>query len=457
MWNTLKITEPQSSRRRGASSRFMKQTAAKLSVYLIVLLFSVEAMAATPYPGYIFTASGYYGYLIDPSGNTVHTWKATSSAQSNADLLPDGSALFPIKTTCTVRGGGAFPHGRLQQINWDNQVVWDAVICDATYTPGYDAEPIAKQDGSFTVLVGGTTNTNGVKIVEVKPVPPSGKEFVWQYDLPSNAIGSGVLNSLSFNPDLGDSGYIAVNFNAGKKIAVIDKAKKSVVCTYVVSTGSVNHAVKWVTPYYSGTLIPSPDANSAAMRTNNLLVVNNANQAAQSLAIEYTCNIAGSTLTEVKKITYAFASHEGSVQRLPNGNTFVQNGMQSSKISELDDNGTVVRTLNAPGIVQRALMYGPAYPGLKTFTSLKENSGISRSCAGTFALKAAAEVGKITVANSSKATARLRVYSLSGKTVFSASTRRREFVFSTGTLTAGVYYIDVHHASGTFRASFVKM
>jgi hypothetical protein len=34
---------------------------------------------------------------------------------------------------------------------------------------------------------------------------------------------------------------------------------------------------------------------------------------------------------------------------------------------------------------------------------------------------------------------------------------RSTLVFSTGTLTAGVYYIDVIQSSGAFRTSFIKM
>lgn len=185
--------------RRSVEAKGMRSCA-----YIIVSLFIVSGtMAATPYPGYIFCASGQYGYLISPTGETVHSWKATGSAQSHADLLPDGSVLFPMQpnspastlltnpTSCPIgKRAGGFPHGRLQQINWDNQVVWDAIVCDATFTPAYDAEPIVKQDGSFTVLVGGIPSSNGVKIVEIKPLPPTGKEIIWQYDLPTDAVAS---------------------------------------------------------------------------------------------------------------------------------------------------------------------------------------------------------------------------------------------------------------------------
>jgi hypothetical protein len=262
------------------------------------------------------------------------------------------------------------------------------------------------------------------------------------------------VNSISYNPDtsLSDSGLIAINYNGGKKIVVIDKANKSVVCTYSVTSGTGNHAVMWVSRYFLGTTILQPDANSTAMRLNNLVVVNNSVK-----AVEIKFNSDGKTLTWVKDFTYSFAAHEGSIQRLPNGNTLIQKGMNTSTITEFDDNGQTVRTVTAPGGVQRAYMYGPAYPGLRTYTNLKENPPVSPSGAGRFTYNATAGVGKIAFANAKGSPLRMRVYSLSGKTVYSASTRGRELVFSTGTLTAGVYNIDVQYSAGSLRTSFVKM
>lgn len=430
---------------------------------LIGLLLFSNIVSAPPYPGYIFYASGAKGYLINPTGETVHIWNATSSAQSHADLLPDGSVLFPMQpnspastlltnpTSCPLKGmSGGFPHGRLQQINWNNQVVWDAIVCDATFTPAYDAEPIAKPDGSYTVLIGGISSSNGVKLVEIKPVPPTGKEILWQYDLPADGIANGFVNSISYNPDLGEGGYIAINYNMGRKIVVIDKAKKSVIFSYTVSTGTGNHAVMWVSRYFLGTTILQPDADAAAMRVGNLVVVNNSIK-----AIELKFNTENKTLTWVKDFTNAFASHEGSVQRLPNGNTLVQNGMQSNGITEFDDNGQKVRTVVTQGSAQRSYMYGPSYPGLKNYTNLKRNAGMEPFGAGAATYTAAVRAGKITVVNTNGSLMRCRIYSLSGKIVFSASTRGNEFVFSTGALTAGVYYIDVRNGSGVFLKSFV--
>ena len=411
-----------------------------------------EAMAATPYPGYIFTASGTYGYLISPTGETVHTWKATSSACSNAYLLPDGSALFPIKptTTCPVRGDGAYPHGRLQKISWDGVITWDAVVCDATFTPSYDCDPMPNGN----VIVGGATNTGGLKIVEVQPSGTSGATVVWSYTLPDSLAGGsggmggmgGIINSLSYNADLD---YILIDLNGTGKLVVINhQGAGGIVFTFMVGTSGFTHAAEWVHKNYLGTNMPVPGADTAAMRLNNLLVVHNPTEAVE---VNFRSN------TKVKSFTYPFEQHEGSVQRLPNGNTLVQKGMGTKVITELDDNGQTVRTVTAPGGVQRAYMYGPAYPGLKTYTEIRQDTPIPSSRAGRFVYNAAAGIGKIVLANTAGTPLRLRIYSLSGKTVYSASTPGREFVFSAGTLTSGVYNIEVRYGAGSFRASFVTM
>jgi hypothetical protein len=433
---------------RGKGLTIMERSAIRLLVSLIVSLnLMPDTMAATPYPGYIFCASGQYGYLISPTGTTVHTWKASGSACSNAYLLPDGSALFPLQTTCTVRGDGAFPHGRLQKISWDGVITWDAVVCDATYTPGYDLDPMPNGN----VIVGGATNTGGLKIVEVQPSGTSGSTIVWSYTLPDSlttgtSMGGGYINSLSYNPDLD---YILIDLNVVRKLVVINhKGVGGIVYTYPVGTSGFTHAAEWVHKNYLGTNIPVPGADTMAMRLNNLLVVHNATEAVE---VNFKTN------TKVKSITYPYEQHEGSVQRLPNGNTLVQKGMGSKVITELDDNGQTVRTVTAPGSVARAYMYGPSYPGLKTYTSLKENTCVQPSGPAAFIYNAAAGTGKIAITNSAGSPLRLRIYSLSGKTVYSASTRGGKFVIPAGTFTAGVYNIEMRYDSGSFRASFVKM
>jgi hypothetical protein len=260
--------------------------------------------------------------------------------------------------------------------------------------------------------------------------------------LPDSLSKGGYINSISYNPDLD---YILVDVNQVRKLVVIDhKGAGKVVYTYLVGTSGSTHAAEWVHKNFMGTSIPMPDADNTAMRLNNLLVVHNSTEAVE---VNFTTN------TKVKAFTFAFSAHEGSVQRLPNGNTLVCNA--SNKATELDDNGKTVRTITLPGSVQRAYMYGPTYPGLKIVTVIA--AMISTAAAGKFTYNATANTGTITVANNVESPLDVRMYSLYGRMVYSSSSAGGKAVFSTRNLQAGIYFVDVHHASGSFRASIVKL
>jgi hypothetical protein len=416
-----------------------KNLSAALTVTTIFLGLVARIQAAPAYQGYIFCASGQTAYLLNPSGTKVHEWKATSSARSCAYLLPDGSALFPIQTSCTVRGDGAYPHGRLQKVSWEGKVIWDAVVCDETFTPGYDLEPLPNGN----VLVAGASSSGGLKIVEIQQSGTSGKTVAWQYNLPDSLGNTGYINSISYNPDLK---YIGIDINQAKKLVVIDYTTKSIVCTYRVSSGTATHAAMWVTKYYIGTDIVMADADLTAMRVNNLLVVNNSLQ-----VVEFN----PATRSLVKTLPFSFSAHEGSVQRLPNGNTLVNSA--NNKVTELSENGSsvsTVRTITLPGSAARAYMYGPAYPGLRSTSSLEPLS-TRTTRTGNFIYHTASNTGRITLAKGSEW--HIRIYSLSGKTVYSRTIQEDKAVFSTGDLLSGVYYITFGNASASFKDSFVKM
>jgi hypothetical protein len=138
--------------------------------------------AATADPGYTFCASGTTAYLLNMSGQTVHTWTASGSAQTCAYLLHDGSALFPIQnTSCTSpQHNGAYPSGRFQKIGWDGTILWDYKFCDATARAGYDVEPMPNGN----ILVPADSSTVA-KIVEIQPSGTTNGTVVWSYTLPS--------------------------------------------------------------------------------------------------------------------------------------------------------------------------------------------------------------------------------------------------------------------------------
>lgn len=410
-----------------------------MGVIIFHLTFTIDASAAEAYEGFVFCACGQTAYLINPDGETVHTWKATSSARACAYLLPDGSAIFPIRATCPVRGDGAYPHGRLQMISWEGEIVWDAVVCDNTYTPGYDLEPMP--NGTF--LVAGAADDGGLKVVEVKPVGTDDYENVWEFKLPSNLGNSGYINSICYNPDLN---YVGMDINQTKKLVVIDYGTKEVVYAHSINSGSATHAATFVTKYFIGTDIEMPDADIDAMRINNMLVVNNSSQAVEVDMVNQQ---------QVMTIPFSFSSHEGSVQRLPNGNTLVN--AQRNSVTEITDNGTKVRAIQLPGTANRAYMYGPTYSGLVDFTtSVTSTPKVSQVSGFTF--NQTTGWGTITLQKTNEHPMQIRIYSLSGKTVYSEKARGKVVTFSARDLVPGVYYIKLEsNAFETFKSRFIKM
>ncbi|MEZ4650011.1 MAG: hypothetical protein R3E97_14720 [Candidatus Eisenbacteria bacterium] len=168
--------------------------------------------------------------------------------------------------------------------------------------------------------------------------------------------GNTYMNSVSYNPELD---LVVLDMQTPqRKVVVVDHSLASapVVQVYQVSGTGRLHAAAWSHRYYLGTDLEMPDIDEEAMRLNSPLVVDNG----LDRVVEY--DWATSALTT---IPYSFSDHEGSVQRLPNGNTLVTRG-GSTQIQQIDDTGAVMRTINAPGQIQRAYAYGPAFPAFRT-------------------------------------------------------------------------------------------
>jgi hypothetical protein len=414
-----------------------------LAVLLLGAL-SLGTQAAPPYQGYVFFASGPNAYLFDPSGITVHTWHASGNAQTCAYLLPDGSALFPIQnSTCLApHHDGAYPSGRFQKIGWDGQILWDYRFCDPTARAGYDVEPMP--NGNILIP---TDATNVSKIFEVHPTGPTTGDIVWQCALPDSLTGSNTyMNSVSYNPELD---MILVDMQEPvRKLVVIDHSVPggSIVHTYRVPGTGRLHAAAWVHKYFLGTDTEMPDHNPAAMRLNNLLVVHNGGDR----VAEFVMGTGAMTT-----IPYAFQDHEGSVQRLPNGNTLVTRG-GSTTIAELDDTGLVVSTMTAPGIIQRAYEYGPTYSGLQQLwpAGIPGEEPAPTTPTVRFVYDRATEMGRVFLSTTQASPLAVRVFTANGRAVCETSSPGTQASFSTTGLPSGIYYVQVQYAGPPYSTRF---
>ena len=91
------------------------------------------------------------------------------------------------------------------------------------------------------------------------------------------------------------------------------------------------------------------------MRIGNIITVSNGDNEAVEVNPQ--------TNKRIKSFKYEFSEHQGSVQRLPNGNTLIVSGY-SKIINELDDNGKIVWSLETSNRISRAYRYGLKYQGV---------------------------------------------------------------------------------------------
>lgn len=138
-------------------------------------------------------------FLIDMNGRVVKTWPTDSTPASIAYLLDNGNllraGLAPNPPFGRTAGGG----GKMQEFNWNGELVWDFTWGTPTATQHHDftrlpngnvlmlvkekktaAEAIAA--GRIPSTVEGT-DVQPDSLVEIKPVGKTGGEVVWEWRL----------------------------------------------------------------------------------------------------------------------------------------------------------------------------------------------------------------------------------------------------------------------------------
>ena len=64
-------------------------------------------------------------YLVDAAGQVVHTWQHDLEPGGGAYLLENGHLLRGAREPDVPVFSGGGQSGRLQEITWDGEVVWD--------------------------------------------------------------------------------------------------------------------------------------------------------------------------------------------------------------------------------------------------------------------------------------------------------------------------------------------
>jgi len=138
-------------------------------------------------------------YLIDMNGRVVKTWDAGSTPSSIAYLLENGNLIRAGLATNPPFGNTAGGGGKMQEFDWNGELVWNFTFGTATTTQHHDftrlpngnvlmlvkekktaAEAIAA--GRIPSTVEGT-EVQPDSLIEIKPMGKTGGEVVWEWHL----------------------------------------------------------------------------------------------------------------------------------------------------------------------------------------------------------------------------------------------------------------------------------
>ena len=157
-------------------------------------------------PGYVFfnPLLSHTTYLVDVEGRVVHTWESQYDSGGGAYLLDNGHLLRGGQEPDPAVFSDGGQAGRIQEVTWDGEVVWDFVFADEhhllhhdlTVLPNGNVLAIAwEAKTAEEAVLGGRrpelTPEAGLwpdMIVEFEPQPPDGAQIVWEWHMWDHTI-----------------------------------------------------------------------------------------------------------------------------------------------------------------------------------------------------------------------------------------------------------------------------
>ncbi|MCX6914631.1 MAG: aryl-sulfate sulfotransferase [Verrucomicrobia bacterium] len=154
-------------------------------------------------------------YLIDNDGRIVHQWKSAYEPGQSAYLLPNGHLLRA--GMLRVQGGtGGGEGGRLEEYDWDGNLVWEFNHATRDYQLHHDIKPlpnghilalmVERKSREETIAAGFDARLLRDEflvpdaVVEIEPILPKGGRIVWEWHVWDHLI----QNSDRTKPNYGD-------------------------------------------------------------------------------------------------------------------------------------------------------------------------------------------------------------------------------------------------------------
>ena len=196
-------------------------------------------------PGYtlLSTMNSKNVYLLNNEGRVVHAWKPDTTSHHCCYLLPNGHLLRPAELGGREKsfGGGPAPLGRIQEFDWNGEIVWDYTFFNDKQLPHHD---ICKMPNGNVLLIVWEKKTvdecvaAGRKkelvskyllpdsLIEVKPTGKTTGEVVWEWHLWDHLVQDHDSTKANFGVVAGHPELVDVNYVSEPPKPPADAAKK---------------------------------------------------------------------------------------------------------------------------------------------------------------------------------------------------------------------------------------
>lgn len=467
----------------------LNKTPISLKVFFFLFLgILFKAQTQDVYPGYAFYSSGRECKLYDMDKNLVHTWTSNYQCAGAARLCRDSSVLYSGRNP-DGWSGGVLTGGQIQIIKWNGELAWDFQYASSEYCPHHNMEIMYYTDDpkeTPNVLLACYEKENNAselpdKLVEIKPTGKTTGEIVWQWyawdhrtndpdnhpellEEPSGTRPGGDwnhLNSVSYNRVLDQivcgiknfdefiiidhsttieeaSGHTGGTYGKGGDILYRWGKASNYGCTgndYIRG----HHAASWIQKIFPGTNLEVPGGGNVVLFENSLREVVEVELPGNGDGI-YPRNPGEAFDPDSPTWTYTMSNpgqHEGSVERLPNGNTFICDA--NSSIYEITSGGQTVWSMSAR--TNQAHKYALTY-----FDYVKpvDENNISAQKNITPKVFSNPATGHIHISlNNVKGIVEISLFTINGKELFSKVLNQNHFIWDTKDQPCGMYILKV--------------
>ena len=163
------------------------------------------------------------------NGRVVHSWVTDSTPASIAYLLDNGNLLragaLANSPVGQVAGGG----GRIQEIAWDGQLVWDFTYSSPTSIPHHDFTRLPngnvllivqdRKSADEAIAAGRIpasvpeTGVHADSLIEIKPTGKTTGVVVWEWRLWDHLIQDHAKDKANFGDVAAHPERVDINFN----------------------------------------------------------------------------------------------------------------------------------------------------------------------------------------------------------------------------------------------------